>query len=192
MRAPRLQILLLAATVGAMALAGGSPPSSVGGQPAGMVKVDQGFADVGPLQADMRLAPLDLRMPTDYDAVYRGMAANGYGGSTEYFARISGAVTAVFPQSVYLQLKDGSHVADVPPGTVYYIGDLPEELTGSPAPEPLPITARRPTRVGSSPDSLTELPFDARIEGISAQRRADIAAELIRRAAEAEKAHLHH
>jgi hypothetical protein len=159
--------------------------------PSGLVKVQQGVGDVGPLHVDLRVQPLDLRSPLGYDAVYRGQTTNSFGVSTDYFARISGAVTAVFPHSVYTELGDGIRSADVPAGTVYYIGALPPELAGQPEPPPR-VIQRPPIPVASGPDVFTELPFDPAIERLSAQHRADLAADLIHRAAEAEKARIQH
>jgi hypothetical protein len=173
------------------AISAGAGVWQTGGPPPGFEKIDQGSADVGPLNLDMRVQPYDLRNPMDYDAVYRALASDGHGGTSEYFARMSGAVTAVFPRSSYTPLPKGGISVDIPAGTVFYIGDLPDELTGGQGAQPTPILLRPPTPVRSTPDALAALPFDPEIERISAQRRADVAAELILKAASAEKARIH-
>lgn len=182
----------LALTLAAVSLTGGGSTAAFqDGPPAGWVRVQQGVADAGPLHVDLRVQPVELRAPMDYDSVYRGTAPNGYGGTTEYFARISGAVTAVFPQSVYIDTAEGVRSAVVPPGTVYYIGELPDDLLGE-APAPVRIPQRQPTPLASAPDFASEVPFDAPTERILADRRAEVAADLIRRAAVAEKSRIAH
>ncbi len=187
-RRPDELVLILGAATLAV---GGSTAVIPDGPPAGWVRVQQGVADAGPLHVDMRVQPLELRDPMDYDSVYRWTGSDGTGGTTEYFARISGAVTAVFPQSVYIDAAEGVRSAVVPPGTVYYIGELPENLRGDPPP-PIRIAQRQPTQLSSAPDFSKEVPFDAATESVLAARRAAAAAELIRLAAVAEKSRIAH
>lgn len=183
------KLALVLAAAAAMPAGVGATAPTQGGPPAGWVRVQQGVADAGPLHVDLRVQPVELRAPMDYDSVYRGTLPNGYGGTTDYFARISGAVTAVFPQSVYIDAAEGVRSAVVPPGTVYYIGELPEELTGKPQ-DPVRIPQRRPTPLSSAPDFQTEVPFDVQTERILAERRAKTAADLILQAAAAEKSRI--
>jgi hypothetical protein len=96
-------------------------------QSAKLNPVDQGFADVGPLSASSRVVPLDLRVPSGFDRVYR-LGSSRPGG--ERFARMSGGVTAVFPRSQYVPTADG-YASTTPAGTVFYIGRLPNSLTES-------------------------------------------------------------
>jgi|GEM_PF-1631253 len=86
--------------------------------------VEQGVADTGPLSANRRVVPLDLRVPSGFDRVYK------FGqGSSSKFARRSGGITAVFPRSTYIGSTSGL-VALIPPGTVFYVGKLPDSLFG--------------------------------------------------------------
>lgn len=87
--------------------------------------VDQGFADTNPLSASTRVLQRDLRAPSGFDRVYRLYGS----GSGEMYARASGGLTAVFPRSAYRSTSRGI-VAEVPAGTVYYIGKLPNTLSG--------------------------------------------------------------
>lgn len=84
--------------------------------------VDQGSADVGPLSESLRLVPIDMRASDSFERVFR---LEGVDGAQDQFARRSGAITAVFSQSVYLPSQFGGGVA-IPAGTVFYIGDPPD------------------------------------------------------------------
>lgn len=86
--------------------------------------VDQGVADTGPLSANRRVVPLDLRVPAGFDRVYQF----GQGRSSK-FARVNGGLTAVFPRSTYNDRGFGTTV-EIPPGTVFYVGKLPDALFG--------------------------------------------------------------
>lgn len=81
-------------------------------------RVEAGVADTSPLGESLRLAPLDLRSPLGFDAVYRVRGSNG----EDLFARASGGLIAVFPVSIY---APGTRAPEIPPGTVFYIGGLP-------------------------------------------------------------------
>jgi hypothetical protein len=95
--------------------------------PPGAVKMDPGVGDrkLGVGRIDLRQ---DLRMQNDFGTVYRFTAPNPYGGpgntGQTMFMRIEGGTTAVFPQSVYVPTRQGE-IPLVPPGTTFYIGDLP-------------------------------------------------------------------
>jgi hypothetical protein len=108
------------------------------GQPAGAKLVEQGFGDVGPSRTSLRVEPLDLRQPLDFEQVYSLGRVRAF-RSDEVFLRVSGGITAVFPRSVYVKNKDGTGPA-IPPGTTFYIGKLPEEFGAEPAPRaPSPL-----------------------------------------------------
>lgn len=83
--------------------------------------VDPGVADTGPLSVSERLMPADLRVPTAFERVYRLT-----GKQDGRFARVSGAITAVFPRSQYVRTEYGD-VPEIPTGTIFYIGGVPGE-----------------------------------------------------------------
>lgn len=80
-------------------------------------EIEPGYEDVSPLAENQRLRRIDLRTPVGFDRVYEVLGSDGL------FARRSGAVTAVFDRSFYAR---GLPV--IPPGTVFYVGDLPVDL----------------------------------------------------------------
>lgn len=167
-----------------------------------LVRVQQGVGDRGPLGRDLQVPFQDLRLPSGFDGVYRGQTAGGAG----FHARIHGGITAVFPWSVYTQVAPGVEVAEVPAGTVFYIGGLPEHGMGRRPPiatlERVDLSAgslrsARPAtpglRAGPAPWSLdntapgTGLPeFDPAHEKRVELRRVGRVAELLRQAAAAE------
>jgi len=73
--------------------------------------VDAGREDIGPLATSLRADPVDQRLPTGFDRVYR------VPGSDSLLMRGNGALFAVFEESVYR--RSG---AALPPGTVFHIG----------------------------------------------------------------------
>lgn len=101
---------------------------SVPGQPQ-LKPVEPGRTDTGPLAASNRVLPADLRMPLGFDRVYRFQARAGGRSPVEMFARRSGGVTAVFPRSQYTESPEGP-IPSVPPGTTFYLGSLPDSVTG--------------------------------------------------------------
>lgn len=100
-------------------------------------RVEQGVSDTGPLRVGMRDVGVDLIVPTGFRDVFEiqpgGPApfgrpgAGSFPGSPRQFARINGAVTAVFPRSIYTPTDDGV-VAEIPPGTIFYVGGVPSSL----------------------------------------------------------------
>ncbi len=94
--------------------------------------VDQGFADRGPLSTSQRAMPVDLRVGTNFDKVYEldGQPKLFGGGSdtTDYYMRMNGALTAVFPRSSYTRAGNGLERVDIPAGTVFSIGGPLREL----------------------------------------------------------------
>lgn len=123
---------------GAGSSGGGLTPASLRASPvperpdAG--RVDQTRGDVGPVAASLARtdASVDLRTPTGFESVYRLRGFGGIGGSDAY-ARRSGALTAVFARSQYSRGEQGALRADVPAGTLFYIGRLPD-APAAPAP----------------------------------------------------------
>jgi hypothetical protein len=100
--------------------------------------VDQGLADRGPLSTSQRAMPVDLRVGTNFDKVYEleGQPKLFGGGSdtTDYYMRMNGALTAVFPRSSYTRAGNGLERVDIPAGTVFSIGGpLRELVPGQPA-----------------------------------------------------------
>lgn len=91
--------------------------------------VDPRHDDVGPLALSLRDLQPDLRQPTGFEKVYRigQRSPNG----DDRFARVSGALAAVFNRSEYTRVQrrnGGSAIrVDVPAGTIYYIGGIPPQ-----------------------------------------------------------------
>ncbi len=77
--------------------------------------IDAGRDDLGGHVTSFRLMPLDMRLPTAFQRVYR------VPGDDSKLMRGNGALFAVFPQSAYRRVG-GQDVPVVPPGTVYHIG----------------------------------------------------------------------
>lgn len=61
--------------------------------------------------------PYELAEPQEFDRVFKAP------GSARKFYRASGALFAVFDEAVYRKGKKSKRIVDVPPGTVYYIGE---------------------------------------------------------------------
>lgn len=120
------------------------------GAPPGFHRLDQTVEDVSPLRVSFRVLSPDLRVPTGFRDVYRiegsGAQASRLGiynpSGADLLARVDGAVTAVFPQSVYVNLGNGP-LALVPPGTIFFIGRLPFGAA-LPSPAPAPNAAAKP------------------------------------------------
>jgi hypothetical protein len=87
--------------------------------------VEAGVADLGPLDASLRLERYDLRSPDQWDQVYRMRSVEG-----DWFARRSGGLTALFSQSQYIDSPYGP-LAEIPASTVYIIGDPTPEFLRS-------------------------------------------------------------
>src|SRR5262245_1070403 len=112
-RSPALPIILMAAVAvpafSVLAQPLDRPAPNQGALPPRFVKVQKRVDDGQGLSVSSRIFPIDMRQPTGFGDVFRiqGSApyaaalgvANPLGG--DLFARIDGAVTAVFPQSVY-------------------------------------------------------------------------------------------
>lgn len=95
-----------------------TPDATPGGW-AAFEPIGQDMEDVNPLAVDLRLEPqVQLQYPLGFRGLWR--FENDRGES--YFARADGAVTAVFPRSVYLRTEKGVQTP-VPPGTLFIIGE---------------------------------------------------------------------
>lgn len=94
--------------------------------------VQQGTVDANPLAAPANVQPLDLRLPLGFDRVYR-VVEPGRSMLNQRYARSSGALTAVFPRSQYTPTRDGV-VPEIPAGTIFYIGGLPDDIFSTPPP----------------------------------------------------------
>lgn len=115
-------------------------------------RVEQGRGDQGPLDGSLLAISRDLRVPNDFSGVYRisPEANSRYAGR---FARMSGGVIAVFPQSVYQATRRGIR-APVPPGTEFFIGGVPTRTVTPSAPSPLLVQTQAPSlRVDTSVSS---------------------------------------
>lgn len=85
----------------------------------GMQVVEGGTVDENPMSAPLRLVPLDMRLPTGFERVYRVEGQTG-----DLFARQDGGLTAVFPRSVY-NFGPAGVTTPVPAGTTWLIGETP-------------------------------------------------------------------
>lgn len=123
---------------------GQAPVTVQGGTPAGLTPVEQGVADLGPLGLSFRRLQLDLRRPTGFDRVFQFVGPTGQGitpasSSSGQLARVSGALSAVFPRSSYVTTSEGQTFAAIPAGTRFVIGD-PARTIGT-VPNPTPTAA---------------------------------------------------
>lgn len=111
------------------------------------VRVEPGISDVDPT-AMVRVDPwADLRAPLGWDSVYRFETKGLYGEVEVKYARKSGAISAVFPRSVYTPTRRGL-VAEVPPGTIWTLGDLEAPTPPKPARSPSYIDRSLSTAAG--------------------------------------------
>lgn len=118
-----------------------------------LVRLDQTRQDTGPLSTSLLMQPTDLRVPLDFEDVYR---IGGPRGDGERLARISGGLAAVFPRSTYRVTSKGVQ-AQVPPGTVFYLGSLPAEPASASRVSPVAAAMFANTRAS------TTAPASARI-----------------------------
>lgn len=124
-------ILAAAALAGAVSAAAAVQP-----QDSRVHRVDPGVGDMGGGGVGRVDIRRELRRSNDFGSVYeyRGSERPGSGRNGFYF-RIAGGVTAVFPRSSYRMTLNGP-VAEIPPGTVFYLGGLPPELLAEEKPVP--------------------------------------------------------
>lgn len=85
--------------------------------------------DTSPLSVRLGVIPVDLRVPRGFEKVYEISTWNGpletrgaYARRGRLFARVDGAIVALFPRSTYESTEDGRLFATTPPGTIYSIG----------------------------------------------------------------------
>ena len=102
--------------------------------------IEEGVDDVSPLARSSRIAPLDIRMPSDFEKVYEITTPDG----KKVFARIDNGIAAIFTRSDYTRSGD----ALIPPNTVFHFGTS-EILSSHSAPIITPANAsnRLDTRV---------------------------------------------
>ncbi len=111
--------------------------------------LDQFFEDADPLASSLRLRFVDPRQPVGFQQLYQGPG--------DLLMRVNGAVTALFPRSVYAVGPRGV-LPLIPPGTVFHIGA-----------DPASLRRQRPT--------ATTRPSPALVRGLIAPARAqDVAA----------------
>lgn len=96
------------------------PPSNI------LIPIEQNVEDANHLAVSQRLLPVDLRAPTNFEHVYRiptsGPNTPAWAQTQPMFARASGALTAIFPQSSYVPTRRGL-AAEIPAGTVFTLTD---------------------------------------------------------------------
>lgn len=166
-------VLLTGASASAQLVA---PP----GKPA-----DPGVSDIGPLSLGRVDTRVDLRAPTDFDRVYE-VEVKDQGGARKVYYRANGAVTAVFPASVYVPSSKGSR-AVIPPGTIFHFAP-PEEVfaeskaVGRPAPAPETRADRRRHTRADFGDAAAgradrRLDFSARLQAKQTTDDQDAAAD---------------
>ncbi len=122
--------------------------------------VEAGTEDTGGLATTLRVDPLDQRLPTGFQRVYR------VPGSDSLMMRGNGALFAVFPVSSYMSTRGGT-VPALPAGTVFHIG-MPTEADGdlqfgNGAPPSMPQRATVDTG-GATVPTRTRVRVDGRIE----------------------------
>lgn len=144
--------------------------------PPGTRKVaDQGQADRTPLHTTLRPVQADLRQggagEENFSILYTFRDTDG---RTKY-ARVSGAITAIFPQSEYADLPGpGSQAALIPAGTTFHLGKIKRFDTIAPVPQSARYT---PPSLTYSASTSTTLRTPQRAE-TGVQTRADIAPPL--------------
>lgn len=145
----RLVIGVGCASVGACAVPALGQSAYRPSEKSGLQRVEQGVADISPLSKQMRVLQPRLSVPSRFEDVYAFRDERG----RERFARVSGAVTAVFPQSEYVLTRQGVAPA-IPAGTVFHIGGLKkfEDI----APVPGSASAARPGSVSSAASTMSD------------------------------------
>lgn len=96
-------------------------------------KVDQGIADAGPLNRSLLQVPIDTRVDDGFQQVFE-VAASPH-GPVQYM-RSAGGLHAVFPQSEYINVRDGI-LPVTPAGVVYWIGPPPVMREKASAADPI-------------------------------------------------------
>jgi hypothetical protein len=90
-------------------------------EPVELIPIESGVEDRGTISESFRVQPLDLRLDTSFEKLYK------VAGSEVIYVRKSGGLSAVFRNSEYAQTPLGE-IPIVPAGTTYYIGELPTTL----------------------------------------------------------------
>lgn len=127
--------------------------------PPGATPIEPGRGDANPQAASGRSVPIDLRQPTGFSTVYRLQTDDA-----PVFLRIDGGMKAVFPRSVYRTSDGGGLVPSIPPGTVFYPGELPADLR--------PAARTRPRPESAVDTSLAPRMFGAENRGAPSTGRA--------------------
>jgi hypothetical protein len=145
----------------------GSPvrlvPDTVGTAAAGTLRppleiVEQGTEDTDELSTTLRMSPLDPRLPTGFQRVYR------VPGSDTLLMRGNGALFAVFEQSVYTRDSKRKDLA-VPAGTVFHIGmPGPQHTVPDPAPTNASVKGRIDARISARVDPRANPRVESRVE----------------------------
>ncbi len=143
-----------------------------------LTPVEAGVRDASLLSAGGRALPVDLRVPSAFDRVFR-VSSSSLGAppwrtdrprGPELFARVAGGVIAVFPRSEYADATIG-RVGIVPAGTVFHLGDA-GSLGGTRWPDaPGPSRRESPAwarRAGAPPGQRVDSRVDLRARGVPA------------------------
>ncbi len=96
------------------------------GDPAGLRSVEAGVGDIGPLSTSPREMRIDLRQ-AGFERVFAIPGQNRPGAGPTNFVRFDSGLAAVFPRSEYRRTPWGP-VAEIPAGTTFYIGKLPDSV----------------------------------------------------------------
>lgn len=140
-----------------IALAQRGLPPVPGAFPEQLQPIDEGIADRGSGAVSFRRIAVDQRQDTNFDHIYSAP------GRPDLLMRRDGAITAIFPQSLYGVTKGGM-IPMIPAGTLYFLGTpscddpcLPAPIAGPPTKSETPD---RDARQNSTPVSS---PIDARV-----------------------------
>lgn len=146
-----------AGATGSAAFAQRGLPPIPGALPEPLQPIDEGIADRGSGAVSFRRIEVDQRQDTNFDHIYTAP------GRPDLLMRRDGAITAIFPQSIYAVSKGGM-IPMIPAGTIYFLGTpscddpcLPAPIAGAPTRSSVPD---RDTRTNSAPMSA---PIDARV-----------------------------
>jgi hypothetical protein len=84
--------------------------------------IDAGSEDVNSLRISLHEPRADLRVPVDFERVYRvrGDSKLLGSGTEEMYARVSNGLVAMFPKSTYV--ASSARYPTLPPGTIWLLG----------------------------------------------------------------------
>lgn len=85
-------------------------------------RVEPGIEDVGSRGVGRSSLFVDLRGGVGFSDVYTFRKDSAFGVPRSMFMRRSGAVTAVFPRSAYVETRNGLRPT-IPAGTIFHLGD---------------------------------------------------------------------